>query len=102
MQNARTNVIDEQRPDRTRPLLVEKGVFTRRDLAPAGYSVRKHFDQDDVAFICAAETGFEEMNERHADVPQNDAVYCEAHLPNKYVPAAAVFSNPITARPALK
>src|SRR5262249_45062951 len=62
----------------------------------------KHFDQNDVAIERAAKACLKKMHERHADMPQNDAIYCNSHVPKRYVPVVSVFSKPTTASPARK
>src|SRR5690242_15802315 len=96
--NARSNVIGEQRPDRSGPLLVIKRVFAGRDFAPSGDAIGASFDQYDVPFVGPPEAGFEKMNQRQTDMPQNNAIYFESHAPNRY----RFFWMPITAKPERK
>ena len=72
--NARGGVVAQDGPGGFGPLLVIEGVLPRGDLAPAGDAAAGRFHQDHLAFVGAAEAGLEEMHQRHADLPQDDAL----------------------------
>ena len=74
VQDARGDVIAQQGPDGCGPLFVVERIFAGGDFAPAGKAVGNHFHQNDGALVGAAEAGFEEMHQRHADLAENDAV----------------------------
>ena len=71
--HARGDVIAQDQPRRLGPLLVVERIFAGSDFAPAGDASGLGFHQDDVALGGAAEAGFEEMHQRHADLAQRDS-----------------------------
>ena len=80
-EHARRHVVLQDGPRRGGPLLVIKGIFAGRDFAPSGDAVGGDFDEDDVAAVGAAEAGFEEVHQRHADLVQHNAVeFHEVHV----------------------
>lgn len=83
MQNTRRDVIDQQRPNRAGPFFVVKGILAGCNFAPSGNPVGNGLNQNDVALVSTAEAGLEKVNERHANVPQNNPVYFDSHFPNR-------------------
>jgi len=78
-QHARDGVIAQQGPRGASPLLVVEGVLAGGDFTPAGDAIALGLDQDHVALGGAAETGLEEMHQRHADLAQRNAVDFHCH-----------------------
>src|SRR6185312_13869594 len=83
VQNTRRGVIANNQPRGVRPFLVIEGMLARSDFAPARDAVRDGFDENDFALRRAAETGLEEMDQRHAQEPQHDPLYFNCHFPSK-------------------
>ena len=79
--DTRGTVVAHNGPCRSSPLFVVKRVFPGGDFAPTGNAVRYYFDQDNVAFVSAAEAGFKEVNQRHPHLAQMNAFDLQASFP---------------------
>src|ERR1022692_2389814 len=113
-QHTRNSIVAQDQPGGIGPLFVIERTLARRDLAPSrsafarrfhqddvalrGSAFARRFHQDDVALRGAPEAGFEEVYQRHPDVPKSYAFDPHSHLPSRYVPTRSDRSNPITAR----
>src|SRR5262249_37762242 len=91
------NVIAHDQPRRIGPLLVIERILAAGDFAPAGKAVGDHLCDNNLPLGGAAETGFEEMHQRHADFAEHDPFY--SHMPRRYLHSSSPRSNPMRARP---
>src|ERR1022692_1727789 len=97
-QHARNGVIAQDQPGGIGPLFVIERTLAGGHFAPSRRAFTRRFHQDDVALRGAAEASFEEVHQRHPDVPKSYAFDPHSHLPSRYVPTRSDRSNPITAR----
>src|SRR5437660_2152575 len=82
-ENSGHGVILQDQPGGFGPLLVIERVLASSDFAPARYTLAHGLDQDDVAVAGAPEAGLKNMQEGHANLPEDDSVDFHPHCPNR-------------------